>query len=65
MTKRATYDRANYYNTQKLSRTVENTTRYQFDPIGDVINLSKGDLQKRQFNFLTKTLNHKYFRTDI
>ena len=38
-------------NIKKLWRTVKNTTRYQYDPIGHVINLSKRDLQKRNFNF--------------
>ena len=43
--------RANHENIKKFWRTVENTTRYQSDPIGHVINLSKKHLQKRHFNF--------------
>ena len=32
--------RTKHANTKKLWRTVEDTTRHQFDPIGNVINLS-------------------------
>ena len=49
--------RANHENIKKLWRTVENTTRYQSDPIGHVINLSKKTFTKGTFQLLNKNLN--------
>ena len=48
---------ANHENIKKLWRTVENTTRYQSDPIGRVINLSKKTFTKGTFQLLNKNLN--------
>ena len=48
---------SNHENIKKLWRTVENTTRYQSDPIGHVINLSKNTLTKGTFQLLNKNLN--------
>ena len=49
--------RANHENIKKLWRTIENTTRYQPDPIGHVINLNKKTFTKGTFQFLNKNLN--------
>ena len=49
--------KANHENIKKLWRTVENTTRYQSDPIGHVINLSKKTFTKDTFQLLNKNLN--------
>ena len=42
---------------KKLWRTVEDTTGHQFDPIGNVINLSDKTFTKETFQFLNKNLN--------
>ena len=49
--------RTKHANTEKLWRTVEDTTRYQFDPIGNVINLSNKTFTKETFQLLNKNLN--------
>ena len=49
--------RTNHENIKKLWRTVENTTRYQSDPMGHVINLSKKTFTKATFQLLNKNLN--------
>ena len=49
--------KANHENIKKLWRTVENTARYQSDPVGNVINLSKKTSTKWTFQLLNKNLN--------
>ena len=51
------YKHANHGNTKKLRRTVKDTTRYQFGPIGKVINLSSKAFTKQTFQLLNKNLN--------
>ena len=41
----------------KRKRTVEDTTGHQFDPIGNVINLSNKTFTKETFKLLNKNLN--------
>ena len=36
---------------KRLRRKIENTTRFQSDPIGKVVNLSKKTFRKKYFNF--------------
>ena len=48
--------RTNHANTKKLWRTVEDTTGHQFDPIGNVINLSNKTFTKETFQLLNKNL---------
>ena len=49
--------RTNHANTEELWRTVEDTTGHQFDPIGNVINLSSKTFIKETFQLLNKNLN--------
>ena len=51
------YIEQNHENIKKLWRTVENKTRYQSDPIGHVINLSKKTFTKGTLQLLNKNLN--------
>ena len=55
--KRYKFYRTNHANTKKLCRTVEDTTGHQFDPTGNVINLSKKRFTKETFQLLNKNLN--------
>ena len=55
--KRYKFYRTNHANTKKLWRTVEDTTGHQFDPIGNVINLSNKTFTKETFQLLNKNLN--------
>ena len=48
--------RANHENIKKRWRTIENTTRYQSEPIGYVINVSKKTFTKAKFQLLNKIL---------
>ena len=48
--KRQATKHGNNNNTKKLWRAVENTTRYQSDPIGHVINVSKEIFNKRDIS---------------
>ena len=49
--------RINHGNFVKLRRTIENTTGFQSDPSGKVINLSKERFTKETFKLLNKNLN--------
>ena len=42
---------------KRLWRTIENTTRFQSDPIGKVVNLSKNTFSKETFQLLNKNLD--------
>ena len=55
--KRYKFYRRNHANTEKLWRTVEDTTGHQFDPIGNIINLSNKTFTKETFQLLNKNLN--------
>ena len=55
--KRYKFYRTNHANTKKLWRTVEDTTGHQFDPTGNVINLSNKTFTKETFQLLNKNLN--------
>ena len=55
--KRYKFYRTNHGNTKKLLRTVEDTIAHQFDPIGNVINLSNKAFTKETFQLLNKNLN--------
>ena len=59
--KRPNHGRANYDNTKKLSGTVENTTRYQSDPTGNVINLSKETFTKETGQLFKKKFKPQIF----
>ena len=48
--------RTNHANTIKLWRMVEDTTGHQFDPIGNVINLSNKTFTKETFQLLNKNV---------
>ena len=49
--------RANYESVKNVWRTVENTTRHQYELIGHVIKLSKKRFTKGTFQLLNKNLN--------
>ena len=57
--------RTNHENFVKLRRTIENTSELQFDPAGQVINLSKKRITKRTFKLLNKNLNFVPIQTNF
>ena len=46
-----------YANIKRIRRTIANTTKYQSDPFGSVINLSRYDFSIHTFKLLGKNLN--------
>ena len=55
--KRDKLQRRNHENIKRLWRTIENTIRFQSDPIGKVVNLNKKTFSEEAFQLLNKNLN--------